>query len=309
MNPQRSIRRQGLRLLPLIGLLAAPSIAAAQAGVPLDSMIVGLWPEYDRRQVLVIYRANLPAETTLPTQVFLPVPAEAAELTAVAYREASGQLLNASYERVQGDPVDTVVVEVAGLEVQLEYYAPLAIEGDQRSFTFAWPGTLSAASFGFEIQQPFGAEAMEVTPPASTRTTDAQGLVYHNVTIGAVGPQERPQVSFRYTKADDRLSAEIAAPAAALAAPPTSTASPIDLGSVLPYGLLLAGLSLIAVGVVYYLRTRQAERRARPRHRPAGGRAEGDREVDASPVFCHSCGAQAAASDRYCRRCGTALRG
>lgn len=310
MSPHHhTLRRLGPGLLLLASLVVLPAAAAAQGAAPLDSVTVALWPEYDRRDVLVIYRVLLSDRADLPTQVRLPIPAEALDLTAVAYRDAAGQLLNAPYERIEGDPVDTVVIDSAGLEVQLEYYAPLAIDGDRRSFTFVWPGGLAAASFGFEVQQPFGAGSMELTPPASTRTTDLQGLVYHNLLIGAVEPEDRPQLSLVYVKSTDELSAEIAAPPPALAPPPTSTGSAIDLNSILPYGLLLAGIGLIGAGVVYYLRTRRAERRPRPRHRPAASPAEGERQVDASPVFCHDCGSQASASDRFCRRCGTALRG
>lgn len=306
LTPSRS-RRKGLALLLLAFLLALAPAAAAQGGTRAESLTVSLWPEFDRPDVLVIYKLILPADQTLPTTVSLRVPADAPTLTAVAFRDESGQLLNADFERVDGAEVDTVVIQSPGREVQIEYYTALGRQGDERSFTYAWPGGVAAEAFWFEVQQPFGADSMEVTPAASTRTSDTRGLVYHNVAIGPIEADDRPEVSFGYRKTTPELSAEVGAPPA-LATPVVEIGGGLDFSGALPYLLLVGGIGLIAAGVAYFLRSRQVDRRQRPRHRSSSPRPGADREIDASPVFCHNCGAQATASDRFCRRCGTALR-
>ncbi|HMK09841.1 MAG TPA: zinc-ribbon domain-containing protein, partial [Anaerolineales bacterium] len=58
----------------------------------------------------------------------------------------------------------------------------------------------------------------------------------------------------------------------------------------------------------YFLRGREQDRPPRLRHRSAPQAETKDDRVDASPVYCHNCGTQATASDRFCRQCGTPLR-
>ena len=69
------------RILVLALALAAagvglhPSGVAAQGSFAVESLVVSLWPEYDRAEVLVLYEIHLGATTTLPTQVRVPIPA------------------------------------------------------------------------------------------------------------------------------------------------------------------------------------------------------------------------------------------
>jgi hypothetical protein len=295
-------------LLGAVLLLGIPSKAAAQTQTEADSIKVSLWPEYDRSEVLVIYRIALPTTTGLPTQLRLLVPPDAPDLTAAAYRDATGGLLNAAYTRSEGELADVIEVEAAGSEVQLEFYLPLDISGDLRQFSFVWPGGLGARDFAFEVQQPLGAQGMQVDPAASSQTTDSLGLTYHLVDLGALTADDQPEVSFRYDNATSQLSADSAGPPGALATPAPASGRPLDVRVVLPWLLLIAGVGLIGGGVVYFLRSRSEERPARPRHRTPKPPAEREDRVDASPIFCHNCGTQATAADRFCRQCGTALR-
>ena len=289
-------------------LLTVPSAAAAQTVGEAAAVTVALWPEYDRAEVLVIYRVFLPATVGLPARVRLPIPADAPDVTAAAYRDNAGGLLNAVYERLEGEDTDFVEVEAAGLEVQLEFYLPLQVEGDLRQFSFTWPGGLSVESFEFEIQQPVGAQGMEVSPAPTSRTRDAAGLDYQHLALGALTDTTRPEVAFSYRKETTGLSVDAIVPAGPLATPVPAAGRAIEVRPVLPWLLLVAGMVLIGGGAVYYLRTRAEDRPARPRHRPVRRSEEAVNEVDASPIFCHNCGTQASASDRFCRRCGTTLR-
>ena len=47
--------------------------------------------------MLVIYRVTLPATTTLPTSVVLPIPARVGNPTAVAQQASDGALVLATY--------------------------------------------------------------------------------------------------------------------------------------------------------------------------------------------------------------------
>ena len=307
MNSHRS-QTIAAWILLAAALLATPGPALAQTGDAAETVTVALWPEYDRAEVLVIYRVLLAETVPLPARVRLPIPAEAPELAAVAYRDAAGVLLNAVHERRVGPGADLVDIETDGRMVQLEFYLPLQFHGDRRSFGFTWPGGLTAGSFEFEIQQPAAAQEMEITPAPSSQTVDASGLTYHTLALGGLTENTRPEVRFTYRNPTAALSAQAGGPAGPLATPAPAARPSLDARSLLPWLLLVAGVVLIGGGAVYYLRARAEERPARARHRPAPRTEETPGEVDASPVFCHNCGTQASASDRFCRRCGTALR-
>ncbi len=283
-----------------------PTPLHRQALREAKSVSVALWPEYDRSDVLVIYRITLPDSVGLPARVGLPIPPGAPALTAVAYLDSTGKLVNAVNSRIDGDQADVVEVQTSGSEVQLEFYLPMRIDGDLRQFDFTWPGGLSTDSFEFEVQQPVDAQGMEVTPPPTSQTTDSAGLTYHRLDLGPQTAAARPEVGFSYRKDTAALSVDTTG-AGLLVPPAPAGAASIDLQGALPWLVLLAGMALIGGGVIYYVRTRTDERPSRPRHRPAQPE-ERRSEVSASPVFCHNCGTQADASDRFCRRCGTALR-
>jgi len=308
MIPTRTSRLRAWVLLGALPLLGIPSVALAQAPSRADSVKVSLWPEYDRSQVLVIYLVQLPATTDLPARVRLLVPADTPDLTAAAFRAANGELLNAPFTQADGEQADVVEVEADGRELQIEFYLPLEISGDLRQFSYVWPGGLATEDFVYEIQQPLGAEGMQVDPGATSRTTDALGLTYHLIALGALTADDQPEVSFRYDNSSSLLSADAAVPSGGLAAPAPAAGPQVDIRGLLPWILLIAGVGLIAAGVVYFLRTRAEDRPARPRHRGSRAQPMNEGRIDASPVFCHNCGTQATASDRFCRQCGTALR-
>jgi hypothetical protein len=289
-------------------LLALPSVAAAQALTEADSVTVSLWPEYDRSEVLVIYRVALPAATELPTQVRLLVPPDAPELTAAAYRSASGELVNAVTTRDEGEQADVIEVAAEGTDVQIEFYLPLPVSDDLRQFSFIWPGGLSTPTFAYEVQQPLGAQEVQVDPAPTGRTTDSVGLTYHVVELGAQTAEDHPEISFSYSNPTAQLTAEGLTAAGGLAEPAPAAPLSIDISQILPWLLLAGGVVLIAGGAIYYFRTRAEDRPARPRHRASRAPADTPDRVDASPVYCHNCGTQATVADRFCRQCGTALR-
>ena len=83
----------------LLGLIFLVPVAQAQGVLRLAELEVDLWPEYDNPGVLVIYKAKLPADVSLPVNVSLKIPAAAGEPFAVAVRQMDGALLNAAFLR------------------------------------------------------------------------------------------------------------------------------------------------------------------------------------------------------------------
>jgi len=297
--------------LALLALAAGP--AAQQAPVGLQHLEVALWPEFDRPAVLVIYRFQLSASTPLPARVALPIPAGAGEPHALAYVAPDGQLLNIedrSFQTQEG--CSTVQFSTLGLQGQLEYYADLVRSGDQRSFQFDWPGGISLESFGYEVQRPPTAVDFAVVPAPSDQSPGPNGLTHLFGTLQPTGPEWTARIELSYQKADELLSADsLPAPEQQPAlGQPGPPAGGLDLQTALPWALGGLGVVLLGAGVFWYLRlSRPAPARANQERRPARQGREVGAEIEASPIYCHSCGTRAGASDVFCRRCGTKLRG
>jgi len=82
------MKRNYLFLLILFALML-PCIAHTQSKVTaIDSLLIDLWPDYDRTSALVLLTGALPANTKLPATVTLPFP-EKAQLNAVARIDSS----------------------------------------------------------------------------------------------------------------------------------------------------------------------------------------------------------------------------
>jgi hypothetical protein len=103
-----------IALLFLFALLLFPSIGRAQEAVRLSTLDIGLWPEHDRPSLLVIYRATLPAEVTLPAKITFSIPIEAGEPTAVAVGVDAASVADVAYQtQVMGEWRDVSFVATA----------------------------------------------------------------------------------------------------------------------------------------------------------------------------------------------------
>jgi hypothetical protein len=281
-------------------LLSAPSSA-------LESLQVSLWPEYDRAAVLVFYRARLPDDTPLPATVRLPVPAGVGTPLAVAQWFPDGRLSdNVPWNRQVTGEWATIEILTNTTGVWVEYYADLQIDDQKRDFTFNWPGGIDVDSFNYEVQQPTGASDFQVTP-VGTSSVHNDGFLYHEGAFGAQSSSSTISFSLTYNNPTSQLSES-----PSLVRPEVTQGGTPDLGTWLPWVLGIFGVGLLAFGIIFFLRSSRPQVRApsaRRRRRPSKKKKEeGERVVDASPVFCHICGTQAAVSDHFCRRCGTQLR-
>jgi hypothetical protein len=294
--------------LALLGLALRPVLAAAQDSPSVDQLTVSFWPEYDRPDVLVIFRLHLADSTQLPTHVRVPIPASVSTLNAVAMRNAQDALVNANYTRqTEGDSA-YLVVDSSSLDVQVEFYLALARTGQARSFAFTWPGGLAAADFLFEVQEPVGASSLQMEPAPQSQVAGEFGLTYQRSSLGAIDESATPSASFSYNRSTDRLTADFVQAQTPLGTPESPGGRTPDLTRYLPWALLALGLLLMAAGGVYYLRTMRPSKRGERRHLPTRRAERADEDVDPAPVYCHTCGARASASDRFCRQCGTQLR-
>lgn len=314
------MKRWIIALVLLVGALAPWSSVRAQTNPEIDKMQIDLWPEYDKPDVLVIYRITLTATQSMPAQMTLKIPKASNAPSSLAMKDVDGLLYNLKYDQtVEGDWIRLSFTAPA-TEIQLEYYdSGITRSGSERKFTFRWPGDTRVRSMQLRLQQPVNASNMQLvnTPLKMSEASLADdGLTYYTVPIdGTVEPGAVFNATFSYTKPDSVLSSSQTPvqPVRTAAGGSTALNSGILSTNITIWMALGAGLILILAGVFWFLQQQRAGATAPAsnRHR----RAYSQRAQNASggsapsgPIYCHQCGKRANPGDAFCRSCGVKLR-
>ena len=301
-----------LILISILCLFTGPGLLAQEPAsdeVALATLQISLWPEFDRPDVLVIYRGQLEADTPLPAPVEFAIPAGVDSLHALAYVDEEGQRLNmSSTSRVEGDK-RIFSFELPALAFQLEYYDTLPVdETGQRSYTFDFQADYTIRDLTIEVLVPPTASNFSLEPPADSVTSDS-GLTYHLVQAGAMTVGEARSWTFRYDKDNADLTLPMLQQQETPSALPTQApAAGGDSSTVLIF--VVAFVALVAVGTTAFWLGRRTGSEEEPlpeapfparKKRPGPARSEGS--------FCHRCGAQLRSDSDYCHKCGTRVRG
>ena len=319
-----------LLLLFLVWLLMGPALA--QSSVPLASLSIALWPEYDRPEVLVIFRGQVAENVPLPAQVSFLLPASVQTLHAVAYwDEAQESLLNIpKYDLVEGPDGRVLTFTTPSRQFQFEYYSrkALDIRGELRQLTFSFTSSSQVDRLSLELQQPTAAQAFTSDPPPTTTEVRNDGLVYALYEAGAVSAGDTYSLQASYQRSTDELSIN----ALGVNIPVSSEQTPVEVGS----GSLRDNLGLILIGVgvllligafVYWFWSQRAvvvpqaagPRSSPPRPRRSGSsrrrRAPGSTPQAPTPAtgkklatYCHRCGTRFRKDAQFCHACGARRR-
>jgi len=281
----------------------------------LSSVEVDLWPEFDRVDMLVVYRITIPTEVFLPVEVRLRIPTAAGIPNAVAARQPSGALVTIPYvqeaEIAQQGTSDWswLIFQAIMPEVQVEYYDPgLKKDSNRRHFEFIWPGDCSVDAVKLEIQEPVGAKEMRIKPGMVTARPGTDGLMYYLLDVGSLAAGQSFRIEIDYLKATNKLSSGYVPvePSGPLDA---STQGRMSVSSALPWILGSLGFLLILGGGLWYWRSGQ-DRHGSVNQAPLSNILEGIKEgneEEGSHIYCPTCGNRASPGDRFCRACGKQL--
>ncbi len=304
-----------LRFTLVLAWLALLAVGVgAQQEISFTTLEVDIWPEYDRPEALVIYRATISPAVSLPTELTLRIPAKAGEPHAVAVLDPDGTLRNATYSRSLSGEWALIRFTATSPEIQLEYYdTSLEKQGVTRTYEFRWPGDYAVDFLTIQVQQPLGAQGMTLSPAADAAQNGADGLVYFTKRVGELAQGQSFSQKFSYQKETNALSAESLQikPSAPLTEAPIASRT---LQAAMPWILGVLGVALLVGGGLWYWlsgKGRQATPQPRRRRRTTPIPGEVQRSETVEPlgyVYCHQCGKRAAAGDRFCRTCGTRLR-
>jgi hypothetical protein len=289
-------------------------IAKAQDYAAIDQLEIALWPDYDRHATLVIYHAQLPADTELPAQVQLPMPAEVGNPYAAAWEAEDGELLVADYSMETQDDWNVVTLTTGSLNAQLEYYLDYEQAGVKRTLVFTWPSGFAVGDLSYEVQEPATAEDLQIVPPPENSIIGTDGLSYERASLGQIGVDQSIQIQLSYSNPTDQLSVDTIVTSEQ---PPrissvAAEGGTPDIRQILPWFLGGLGICFVVVGGVLYFQSRRkphtAKKRSRVRTRVKTPQKDVNSGAGASAFYCHQCGTKVSASDRFCRHCGVPLR-
>jgi hypothetical protein len=295
------MRKHFMILFLLFTLIASP--AYAQNIVSLKSLNVQLWSEYDQPSMLVIYSFEISDDTQIPASIDIRIPSDG-NITAVAFA-SEGDLLLADYTNNPGDANwQTVTIFITQRTTYVvEYYQPLKRSGDKRSFTYQWMGDHPVGNFDVEIRVP--------EDSTNVKTSPAIPLVQDNIflsggaMLNAIDEGEDYQLTLEYSRTSDTPS--VPPPAGQDSVEPLTPVDANTDGRVtldnLPYVLGGFGAILIVAALIYFLRSGTPVKQRKPRKRVSKSQSA------TSQTYCHECGTRAHEGDRFCRVCGSKLRG
>ncbi len=304
------MRRLVIIVVLLAGLLFTGT-ARAQSEPVIETMSIGLWPEYDRADVLVIYRITLASDVTLPAQMSIRIPQKAGAPYNLAMKDVDGLLYNLAYtSEVQGEWLK-ITFTTPSVELQLEYYDPgLTKDAAQRQYEYTWNGDFTVKDLVVAVQQPVNASGMQILPDFGAGVVQEDGLTYFTKQVGNVDAGTPFTVRFGYTKPDDEfsLSSQSVQPVQAASG---DAAGRVNASDILPWVLGGVGLILVLGGLVWFLVSRNrsmVSATSGKRHRRSGRAQTPEVLSGTDPIFCPKCGRKASTADLFCRACGNRLR-
>jgi hypothetical protein len=304
-------------LLPFIAatLIGTTVPSVSQVTPQLEQLQVDLWSEYDRPEMLVIYRGTLSAETPLPTTLTLRLPARIGEPHAVAYDDGTGSLLEANYTSTASGDWLLVTLETPSSNFQLEYYDALSRTDERRHYTFIWPGDYAVDQLSLQLLPP--PDATEIlTEPALSPARQDSGLLVYGGLFGRTDVEQEVQLAVSYR----------GTPAGVPRDEPRA-ARESENRTLIYAGGVVATLLLALGGGIWYTRrqtpaleelsarprrakrSRRERRRAQSKKRPSVTVEEEPlgtrpRTKPSSAGYCTACGRPLQAEDRFCGGCG-----
>ena len=271
-----------IRLFAIVVMIlwfSFPGETRAQSEIGFVGVEIDLWPEFDRPEMLVIYRMLLSEETRLPVEWTLHIPVAAGEPNALAVGPAGDMALNVGFAReidAQGAAIRFVAKDRF---VQLEYYDPsLSVGNLRRQYNFSAIRDYPVAATLVQIKLPADVRDVAISPSFGDGLVDDDSYIYYRYQVDGREAGETFQLSLEYERGADPQKW-------------------------FAWGFGAVGILLVGLGVYRYAHINQRSKRAHraTRQKAAGGRrAAGD--------YCHNCGAAARVGDKFCWNCGTILR-
>jgi hypothetical protein len=272
-------------ILLLTVLTVSPAMAQSFTDLRLERANVSVWPEYDDPRLLILYEGAFVDDGGFPRTVEFPVPL-GIDVNQAAGLTPDGRYLRQPYQIIPEDGYALLRYELPIPTFFFEYYYhPIEGETDQ-SIDWWLRSRYPIADLQVDVQQPLKATGFTVLPPADLINAGQDGFKFHLFTHRTLDVGEEMKLHIRYTKADPEPSVTRQPFVEPGAAAPVATSTLSQ--ELYPTLLIVIGAAgLLAGGGYWYLKQRQAL---------------------TVTSYCHQCGKELHADDRFCPRCGTRRR-
>ena len=274
-----------------------------QPAIQLDSVQVGLFPDYQGPVMLVVLNIERSGDTGEPVMLTFRVPAGSESLSVIR-RTIDGERLPLPYEIVDDGEWKEVRFTTGSQTIQIEYIDPnLVKEEDRRFYRYRWLSIYPVDALTLTVRQPFGAGEIHAEPPLDEVETGPDQATYFTQDFENLLANELFTLDLVYTKdtanlAYPALDVEPAQPVTD--ATPGRSPSPL---SVIMWLLTVAIAVLVLVGLYYWwFKSNVMEKQDRM------VQGVGIMNPEKQVVFCHECGMRSRPGDTYCSNCGTELR-
>ena len=300
----------------LVVLVGAGFTLQDENPISISRMEIDFWPEYDRAQMLVIYRVQLANDTALPARISLRIPIQAVVPYKVAVRDLDGLLYNVEYTLEPQGGWKQVVLTTSSNELYIEYYDPRLVKNeDERSFAFSWICDYPIDKLVIKAQEPRNSKNFKFDPELGLGELNVyDNLFYHTGDFGALASGITFYAQLSYTQTSNELSASNL---------PVIAATPInqDLGfsktiskvmtqildnrSLTTAGMLILFGIVMMIGVILF-----ASSGNDPLSKYFIKQKKPSTTTDEMAVhiqYCPHCGKRTYPGDRFCRGCGNTI--
>jgi hypothetical protein len=293
-------------IMAAVGFIAGPATvkSSAQIDPQLERLEVDLWSEWDRPEMLVIYRGTLQADVPVPATLSFRLPPQVNEPHAVAYADEDGSLFDATYSTQSTDAGLIVTLETSSRVFQLEYYDALTYDGDLRSYSYVWPGDYAVDQFDVAFLPPSGATQVQTEPTLDASQQSSGGTVFLG-TLGRLAQDQSAQVTISYRGSD----------ATQVVAPPEATQEDSSSFPLIVAAGLVLLLGLVIAGVVWYTRRPKhssisvGSQTQRPKRGKRRAQSTANKRSPSTAGHCTQCGSALGVDDRFCGQCGAPVKG
>jgi zinc-ribbon domain len=289
------MKRKYFFLLFLLTLILPGTGHAQDEILAVDSLIIELWPDYDRASVLVLLTGTLSVNTKLPASVTLPFP-EKAMLNAVARIDGSDGVMK--NDIIYTMAPDGITFTIPDLRFRLEYYLPYSVNNDQRTFNFTWlTDAVCIGEFQLRVQQPTSSSSLTTEPATMDIFKGQDGFTYYAFPVQSVPDGQSFSVQVDYTMTSAQLSvASSVPPGVQETALPSTLKADTGVNWII-VAVVLSGIILVTVLVWHTATRRSASNGSISHHKKSHSK------------FCTNCGNPTGKDDRFCGKCGSALQG
>lgn len=284
--------------------------------IKISRMEIDLWPDYDRPQMLVIYRVQISNDTQLPARISLRIPIQAVTPYKVAIRDLDGLLYNVEYTLEPQGSWKQVVLTTPSNELYIEYYDPQLVKSeDERSFAFSWICDYPIDKLVIKAQEPRNSKDFTIAPELGLGELNIyDNLIYHTGDFGALANGITFYSQLSYSRTSSELSASNLPLIAATPANQNTGFSQnvsnvitqvLDNRSLVTAGTLILFGIILMIGVSLFASSGNDPLSNYLKHKK---NKSGPPEEFASHIqYCPHCGKRTYPGDRYCRGCGNTI--